>query len=102
MDNHHDELFPTGMLMMTNTIQELVRKGVLTLESLLARNRAGDWGDVTPSEANINDAAAHLRLHRIVSKYRVNEQEVWVVTKPNGPFTLVLTPHEYESTDTPR
>ncbi|GIW76738.1 MAG: hypothetical protein KatS3mg104_1801 [Phycisphaerae bacterium] len=102
MDNHHEELFPTGTLMMTNTIHELVRQGVLTLESLLTRHRTGDWGDVTPSEANINDTAAHLRLHQIVSKYRVNEQEVWVVSKPNGPFTLVLTRHEYESTDMPR
>jgi len=69
--------------------------------TFIARHRAGDWGDVPPEDAKLNDAAiAHEgepdKRDRVLSSYRTSANEkLWIITEHDRSVTTMLLPEEY-------
>jgi hypothetical protein len=62
--------------------------------SLLRRHAAGDWGslDATDTAANVHAVQHDLR---ILSSYKIGNEQVWVITEADRSSTCVLLPDEY-------
>jgi hypothetical protein len=85
--------FPLGRTVMTRGIQELVECG-LNVSGLLERHAGGDWGDVGAYDWQINDDALE-NDGRILSSYKTEAGEVWIITEADRSATTVLLPDEY-------
>jgi hypothetical protein len=63
--------------------------------TFLARHAAGDWGEVSPGDAKLNDRAAKDG-ERILSAYTLRTGvRLWVITEADRSSTCVLLPEEY-------
>jgi len=51
------------------------------MRGIMERHLSGDWGDVDKHDAKVNDTAVKTG-DRIVSSYKVNGVEVWIITDP--------------------
>ena len=61
----------------------------------LERHRSGDWGEVSPSDARLNDEALR-EGGRLLSSYRtVKREALWVITEYDRSVTTILLPDEY-------
>jgi hypothetical protein len=81
-----------GTTRISASAREALCRHRVAAESLLARHRAGDWGDVAPwvREANERGAACGTL---ITSRYKLSEaDEVWVLTGGVPRVTDVVTP----------
>src|ERR1700737_4999563 len=61
--------FPTGQLVMTTGVDELVRQGRLNPSSYLRRHLSADWGDLDDRDRRSNDAALQSGEDRLFSSY---------------------------------
>jgi hypothetical protein len=88
-------LFPLGLLVATHgALKVLKANGIIPLR-LIARHSLGDWGDVGPDDARVNDNALHSGT-RILSSYQLADgAQVWVITEADRSSTTVLLPSEY-------
>ncbi len=65
------------------------------LRPYLARHAAGDWGEVSKGDAELNDRAV-VDGTRLLSAYTLaNGTKVWVLTEADRSATTVLLPQEY-------
>lgn len=68
------------------------------LTNCLTRHRTGDWGNVCPEDAALNDEAL-VTGKRIVSCYMAPSDcqfaKVWIITEADRSATTVLLPEEY-------
>lgn len=71
----------------------LASAGVLP-SVLLDRHQHGDWGDLCPEDAKLNDEALACG-DRLLSSYMVAGQKVWVITEADRSATTLLLPEEY-------
>ena len=91
--------FQLGQIMITPGVRDLFREvpeawpGAL-INSLLARHRAGDWGEVPPEDAAENELSVSEGF-RIMSAYSVSGEKVWVITEADRSVTTLLLPDEY-------
>lgn len=65
----------------------------------LARHLAGDWGDLDPEDAKLNDEAMEDG-GRILSVYHVKGDKIWIITEAadkegRRSATTLLYPSEY-------
>jgi hypothetical protein len=93
-------LFQPGKIGITPTAEaELARRGYPELaRTALARHVMGDWGDVPPEDAALNDEA--LRSpgdgQKLMSVfYTADGLELWVITERECNETTVLLPEDY-------
>ena len=66
--------------------------------SLLNRHATGDWGDLDPEDAKLNDAALTSGEDRIFSVYKrdgIPDGKIWIITERDRSATTVLFPSEY-------
>jgi hypothetical protein len=62
---------------------------------LLCRHHSGDWGDVCPEDAQVNERSV-AQGFRIMSVYRLTDgKTVWVITEADRSITTILLPDEY-------
>ena len=62
---------------------------------LLARHRAGDWGEVDPDDAAANDRALRDG-ERVLSAYALKDgTRVWIITEADRSATTFLLPEDY-------
>jgi len=91
------QLFKLGTLYVSEGVIEIFDlynvEGTKFVE-LLKRHSKGDWGDVDNHDKKINDSAVK-HGGRILSSYKVNEKEVWVITEDDRSSTIMITPEEY-------
>ena len=87
--------FPLGQLVATpGALQAMERAGQSPLV-FLSRHRCGDWGDVCPGDAKLNDEALR-EGGRLLSSYRTIGGEVlWIITEFDRSVTTILLPDEY-------
>lgn len=64
------------------------------MAALIARHRAGDWGDVSAGDRKANERALKWG-DRVLSSYKVEGETLWVLTEADRSVTTVLTPGEY-------
>ena len=84
---------PLGQTVITpGAIAVLANTDVL---NALARNAAGDWGDVCSEDRFANEQALRTGA-RLLSAYRTCEGvKFWVITEADRSVTTVLLPEEY-------
>ena len=88
--------FELGTVVATSNLQErLGDKAHRLLPKIIARHSAGDWGDVSPEDAKMNDAALKTDC-RIMSVYKVKDDlEIWAITEADRSSTTLLLPEDY-------
>lgn len=93
--------FRLGRLVATPGAIEALQRSRQDPLVFLNRHRAGDWGEVCPSDARLNDEAiSHEgdpdRQSRVLSSYQTAAGEkLWVITEADRSSTCVLLPDEY-------
>lgn len=86
--------FETGDVYITPVAAELLRAAETDEDSLIARHRIGDWGDLPNSDKEANEQAVKDG-GEILSAYVLSSgRVVWVITNPNRKVTTVLLPDE--------
>jgi hypothetical protein len=84
-----------GEVVITPGAEELLRGVGVHVFTLLARHEAGDWGDVSKDDWELNDADA-AGDGRVLSAYKVRgEEKVWIITEWTREYTTILLPEEY-------
>ncbi len=92
--------FELGRLVATPGALAALEASGQTPDFFLAKHASGDWGDVSPGDAALNDAAVRDGS-RIFSAYRtLRGTKLWVITEAEGDggkraSTCVLLPEEY-------
>lgn len=94
---------PLGHLVVTRGVN---RKSVedaafgLFVAQSIQRHAHRDWGELTPDDAALNDAAISPdpeKCDRILSAYTYpgDTTKIWIITEWNRSVTTVLFPDEY-------
>ena len=88
-----------GQFLVTPGVLDALGGDPAALRPLLARHLAGDWGNVDPEDAGLNDRALRTGA-RLLSVYRVADEVVWIITEAadddgRRAATTVLLASEY-------
>ncbi len=85
-------LFPLGHTVITANAQS-----ILTAEEIgdgMARHASGDWGNVPPEDAKLNEQALE-HGSRLLSAYGEKDRRFWIITEADRSVTTVLMPQDY-------
>jgi len=86
---------PLGRTFATPGALAALRRAGQSEAALLARHAAGDWGDISPGDAKLNDQAAR-KGGRLLSAYTLRDgTRLWVITEADRSVTTLLLPDEY-------
>ncbi|QNM96730.1 hypothetical protein [Chitinimonas koreensis] len=89
-------LFPSGRIVATAAVDELVQQGRLNPIPYLHRHLGGDWGDLSAADRRSNDAALRSGEDRLFSSYQVRpDLKIWIITEWDRSVTTVLLPSDY-------
>ena len=85
--------FQLGAVVGTpNALEHLTPVEITTL---LDRHAAGDWGDVSPDDALLNNDALD-NGDRILSAYEIEGKgRFWIITEADRSVTTLLLPGDY-------
>lgn len=87
------ELFPTGKVVMTKQVQQIIEPRDVIAAVL--RHVCGDWGDVCDDDRRANEDALQRGL-RLFSVYHSSDgTKFWIITEADRSCTTVLLPKEY-------
>ena len=86
--------FELGEVVCTPAALVFLEETGVSPASLLRRHASGDWGDVTEVAAMENEFSVQ-QGYRILSRYPVGEDHVWIITKADRSATMILLPKEY-------
>jgi hypothetical protein len=95
-------LFSLGQVVATPGALDLLAAHGVHAETLLDRHVAGDWGDMTSADRDLNEQALHTG-DRIFSVYQIAPAAtVWIITEattrddtPDRDATTILLPEDY-------
>lgn len=91
------ELFESGRLLFTQSVQHLVENRLLDAILYLDRHFAGDWGELSEDDWNSNQRALKTG-DRLISCYDISagdETRLWIITDRDRGATTVLLPSDY-------
>ena len=84
--------FPLGQVVITANAQ--ARLDPADVQQGLSRHASGDWGEICPEDASINeDALKHE--DRLMSVYGQGGKRFWIITEADRSVTTVLMPEDY-------
>lgn len=85
-----------GKVVATPGALETLEAAGVNLWELLSRHVQGDWGDVCPDDAALNDEAV-TDGSRILSAYTLPKtgERVWIISEADRSSTCCLRPDEY-------
>ena len=84
-----------GQLVATPGALEAALLAGDNLGAYLSRHARGDWGDLSPDDAQANDLASRTD-ERVFSAYVLsNGTKIWIITEADRSSTCVLLPDEY-------
>ncbi|WP_122339489.1 DUF6094 domain-containing protein [Pseudomonas caricapapayae] len=89
--------FPSGSLVFSRGVNDVVADGFLNPAPYIRRHFAGDWGDCCDEDKRSNDAALRLG-NRLFSVYDIDveaETKLWIITEADRSVTTLLFPSEY-------
>lgn len=88
-------LFISARISITPGAQDAIEAGGEDPRKLLDRHFFGDWGNLSPDDAAMNNAAVSTK-DRILSSYLTKDgRKIYVITDPGHETTTVLLPEEY-------
>jgi hypothetical protein len=86
--------FPLGEVLATPRALEALTAAGLTLDEMLDRHRAGDWGDISAAQRRVNDSGVASFCHLASAYLLPDGQRLTVFTRGDRTHTLVhLAPH---------
>ena len=85
-------LFPLGDTVITANAQSTLTGDEIATG--LARHAVGDWGNVPPEDANLNEQALEYGS-RLFSAYGEKDRRFWIITEADRSVTTVLMPLDY-------
>jgi len=92
-----EQKFPLGIILVTAGVDAVMRRDKSFADFVydsLRRHAKGDWGDL--SEADIEENELSLKEgFRLLSAYKNEKDEIWIVTEADRSSTTVLFPIEY-------
>ena len=83
-----------GRVLMTSGAKESLVHHPASVYWMLARHKAGDWGDVAEEDRMANNDALQSG-DRLLSAYTVHGTKYWVITEADRSVTTILLPEEY-------
>jgi hypothetical protein len=86
--------FPLGRMVATPGALSLLTANNIGPLQLLDRHVAGDWGELDKADQQANEDAL-LNEGRLLSRYMVGQEPVWVITEWDRSVTTILLPQEY-------
>ena len=84
--------FSLGQIVMTANANAQLAPA--TVQEALNRHAAGDWGDVCPDDAKLNEEALK-EGDRLSSVYGLKDRQFWIITEADRTVTTVLMPEDY-------
>ena len=92
-------MFPLGRLVMTQGVACLIENEENPIDDAfvhecIQRHNKGDWGDVCDEDKEANDYALKVE-NRLLSSYKKDGTEIWIITEWDRSVTTVLLPSEY-------
>lgn len=93
---HLFPLFLPGQVVATPAALQLLQRHCEAPETFLRRHLEGDWGDVCPEDAELNNDALKLG-QRVHSAYALGplSKKLWVITEADRSVTTLLLPDDY-------
>lgn len=89
-------LFPTGQIVATPEVLNLLAEHHIEAFTLILRHQAGDWGDALGAEDVARNDEALRSGGRLLSSYRIGTGTVvWVITEADRSATTILRPDDY-------
>ena len=107
-----EKKFDPGQIVATRGVLETMQRYevfALYVENCLLRHLSGDWGDLDPKDAALNDKALESGEERIFSVYKYDKSifspftyasipddgKIWIITEWDRSVTTILFPSEY-------
>jgi hypothetical protein len=87
-------LFPLGKTVATPRALDALERAGIAPASLLVRHQNGDWGELSPEDADANQQGLD-HGDRILSSYPVGDGKVWIITEADRSATTLLLPEDY-------
>jgi len=87
--------FTLGQIVATPGAIDLLERTSSDALDFLIRHQQGDWGSVSPDDAEENLSSIE-HGNRILSSYYLNATErLWIITEADRSVTTLLLPNEY-------
>lgn len=83
-----------GHTVITPAAEEVLTRNAVLPSTLLMRHQRGDWGKLSPEDAQSNNEAVQAK-NQILSCYAVGSEDVWVITDAGHEVTTILLPSDY-------
>ena len=87
-----EQRFPLGRIVLTANAAG--RLDTIAVHESLRRHASGDWGDLCPEDAALNEQAL-ANGGRLLSAYGTGENRFWIITEADNSATTVFMPEEY-------
>jgi hypothetical protein len=84
--------FQLGQVVITANAQ--ITLDPADVQQGLSRHASGDWGEVCPEDAQLNDDGIE-QGNRLLSVYRSRDKRFWIITEWDRSVTTVLMPEDY-------
>lgn len=86
--------FPLGDVVATPSALALMKRHGANARDFLSRHQQGDWGDIGPEDAAMNDHAFN-NGDRTFSVYALGNDRIWIITEHDHSVTTILVPEDY-------
>lgn len=96
-----EKKFELGRTVVTRGVHEEMERNhsfKMFVQICLGRHLSGDWGDLDPEDAKLNDDALASGEDRIFSVYKregILDGKIWIITEWDRSATTILFPSEY-------
>ena len=93
--------FECGQLVLTAAVEECAKENPAFnafVSVCFLRHMTGDWGDLEPEDAKMNDEALSNDKGRLFSAYiypPYEEIRIWIITEEDRSVTTILFPSDY-------
>lgn len=99
--------FNPGRIVVTRGVHEKMEHDIvfkkMFVPASLGRHLCGDWGNLDPEDAALNDDALKNGDGRLFSSYKIpdrlldgiTDDKIWIITEWDRSTTTILFPSEY-------
>jgi hypothetical protein len=94
INNPTGALFNLGHIVATPGALELLEENFARPDEFILRHVSGDWGDLNENDTDLNNRAL-LRGDRILSRYWIGVEVIYIITEADRSVTTILIPDEY-------
>ena len=104
LTTHNERLFQLGQVVCTAGVSAWGAMGAnaVAIDLCLKRHTSGDWGEIDPADAEMNDkgVSGDDRLHSSYPKQGAKKgvyegKTIWIITEQDRSATTILFPEEY-------